>query len=116
MCRAVEAYRGQLPGGWKEEQLPDGSTVSRSVFTPHSLRAMTATLLLDAGVDTGGSLMAISLHKLQKAFALAKKCAEQDQISMKQRAYFRAIARLISDSGVPDADLNVPVPDDRKAR
>jgi len=64
---------------------------------------------------TGGSLMAISLHKLQKAFALATKCAEQDQISMKQRAYFRAIARLISDSGVPDADLNVPVPDDRKA-
>jgi site-specific recombinase XerD len=47
----VEGYLGQLPGAWKEEQLPDGSTASQSVYTPHSLRATTATLLLDAGVD-----------------------------------------------------------------
>ncbi|MDQ6759458.1 MAG: tyrosine-type recombinase/integrase [Acidobacteriota bacterium] len=41
----------QLPGATKEEQLPDGSTVRRCLYTPHSLRATTATLLLDASVD-----------------------------------------------------------------
>jgi site-specific recombinase XerD len=35
----------------KEEQLADGSTVRRCIYTPHSLRATTATLLLDANVD-----------------------------------------------------------------
>ena len=33
------------------EQLPDGSTVRRCLYTPHSLRATTATLLRDASVD-----------------------------------------------------------------
>jgi integrase len=44
-------YLMQLPGAVKEAQLPDGSTAWQSVYTPHSLRATTATLLLDAGVD-----------------------------------------------------------------
>jgi site-specific recombinase XerD len=35
----------------KEMQLPDGSMELRCVFTPHSLRATTATLLLDADED-----------------------------------------------------------------
>ena len=35
----------------KEEQLPDGSTIRRCIYTPHSLRATTPTLLLDANVD-----------------------------------------------------------------
>jgi len=35
----------------KEEQLEDGSAVRRCIYTPHSLRATTATLLLDANVD-----------------------------------------------------------------
>jgi site-specific recombinase XerD len=35
----------------KEERLVDGSTVRRSIYTPHSLRATTTTLLLDANVD-----------------------------------------------------------------
>lgn len=44
-------YLEQLPGATKEEQLADGSTVRRCNYTPHSLRATTATLLLDANVD-----------------------------------------------------------------
>jgi len=51
MWRVVEGYLVQLPGAVKEAQLPDGSTARQSVYTPHSLRATTATLLLDAGVD-----------------------------------------------------------------
>jgi len=51
LWRAVEDYLMQLPGAVKEAQLPDGSTGRQSVYTPHSLRATTATLLLDAGVD-----------------------------------------------------------------
>jgi hypothetical protein len=35
----------------KEDQLSDGSTVRRCIYTPHSLRATTATLLLDGNVD-----------------------------------------------------------------
>jgi integrase/recombinase XerC len=51
LWRAVEDYLMQLPGAVKEMRLPDGSTARQSVYTPHSLRATTATLLLDGGVD-----------------------------------------------------------------
>jgi hypothetical protein len=47
----VLGYLEQLPGAIKEEVVPDGSTVRRCVYTPHSLRATTATPLLDANVD-----------------------------------------------------------------
>jgi integrase/recombinase XerC len=49
--KLVLHYLEQLPSALKQEQLPDGSTVQRCIYTPHSLRATTATLLLDAGVD-----------------------------------------------------------------
>ena len=42
---------GAVAGAMKEEVLSDGTAVKRCVYTPHSLRATTATLLLDAGVD-----------------------------------------------------------------
>jgi integrase/recombinase XerC len=51
LWRVVEAYLMQLPSAAKEELRPDGSTARQCVFTPHSIRATTATLLLDAGVD-----------------------------------------------------------------
>lgn len=51
LWRVVEDYLVQLPGGVKEEQLPDDSIARQAVYTPHSIRATTATLLLDAGVD-----------------------------------------------------------------
>jgi site-specific recombinase XerD len=47
----LQRYLEQLPGAIKEEQLADGSTVRRGIYTPHSLRATTATLLLDGKVD-----------------------------------------------------------------
>jgi integrase/recombinase XerC/integrase/recombinase XerD len=49
--RLIQHYLEQLPGAIKQEQLADGSTAARCIYTPHSLRATTATLLLDAGVD-----------------------------------------------------------------
>jgi site-specific recombinase XerD len=42
MWRTILAYLERLPGAMKE---------GRCLYTPHSLRATTATLLLDAGVD-----------------------------------------------------------------
>jgi site-specific recombinase XerD len=51
LWRLVESYLVQLPGAVKEEQLPEGPTARQSLYTPHSIRATTATLLLDAGVD-----------------------------------------------------------------
>ena len=51
MYRTIEGYLERLPGAMKEEQLPDGMTTKRCIYSPHSLRATTATLLLDAGTD-----------------------------------------------------------------
>jgi integrase/recombinase XerC len=51
MYRLIQAYLEGLPGALEEIRRPDGSTVERGIYTPHSLRATTATLLLDAGVD-----------------------------------------------------------------
>ena len=51
MYLLIGHYLQRLPGAMKEEQLADGATVRRCIYTPHSLRATTATLLLDANVD-----------------------------------------------------------------
>ncbi len=51
MYLLIEGYLQQLPGSIKEEIDSDHSPTVRCIYTPHSLRATTATLLLDAGVD-----------------------------------------------------------------
>jgi integrase len=51
MWRVVLSYLERLPGSMREVTLPDGSTHQSCIYTPHSLRATTATLLLEAGVD-----------------------------------------------------------------
>lgn len=51
MYLLIQHYMERLPGALKEEQLADGSIVRRCLYTPHSLRATTATLLLDGNVD-----------------------------------------------------------------
>jgi integrase/recombinase XerC len=47
----IQAYLEQLPGAVKEIAKEDASVSQQCIYTPHSLRATTATLLLDAGVD-----------------------------------------------------------------
>jgi len=47
----IESYLEQLPGAMKEHEQPNGMKTRTCIYTPHSLRATTATLLLDAGVD-----------------------------------------------------------------
>jgi site-specific recombinase XerD len=51
MYRLIQGYLRRLPGAIKKKQIEDGAEVEHCVYTPHSLRATTATLLLDAGVD-----------------------------------------------------------------
>jgi len=52
LYRVVQGYFLRLPGGVKETAGDDvGTPAKQFVYTPHSLRATTATLLLDAGVD-----------------------------------------------------------------
>jgi len=55
MYTLLQGYLSRLPGSMREEEITaeDGTVrqVKRCVYTPHSLRATTATLLLDAGVD-----------------------------------------------------------------
>ena len=45
------AADSKLPNALRERELPDGNKVMECVYTPHSLRATAATLLLDSGVD-----------------------------------------------------------------
>jgi site-specific recombinase XerD len=55
MYNLLQGYLSRLPGSIREEEVmgADGavSKVRRCIYTPHSLRATTATLLLDAAVD-----------------------------------------------------------------
>jgi integrase len=51
MYLLIQSYLSRLPGALMEVERPDGSKSKRCIYTPHSLRATTATLLLDAGVD-----------------------------------------------------------------
>ena len=52
MYLIIQSYMERLPGAMKEVEQSDGSTtLPHCIYTPHSLRATTATLLLDAGVD-----------------------------------------------------------------
>ena len=55
MYNLVQGYLARLPASLREEEVTDEDgtvkKVKRCVYTPHSLRATTATLLLDAGVD-----------------------------------------------------------------
>lgn len=51
MYRLIESYLTRLPGAMHTELQGDGTERRECIYTPHSLRATTATLLLDAGVD-----------------------------------------------------------------
>ncbi len=51
MWQLIGNYLERLPGATKEIVGEDGTAYRACVYTPHSLRATTATLLLDAGVD-----------------------------------------------------------------
>ncbi|MCU1260562.1 MAG: hypothetical protein JWO80_3447 [Bryobacterales bacterium] len=47
----LKAYLGNVPNALRERELPSGEKTIECVYTPHSLRATAATLLLDSGVD-----------------------------------------------------------------
>ena len=47
----LKRYLSTVPNALRERELPSGEKTIECVYTPHSLRATAATLLLDAGVD-----------------------------------------------------------------
>lgn len=51
MYHLIMGYLRQIPGALKKEPGPSGEVANYCIYTPHSLRATTATLLLGAGVD-----------------------------------------------------------------
>ncbi len=51
MYRLVQSYLERLPRSMQEVELEDGEKGARCIYSPHSLRASTATLLLDVGED-----------------------------------------------------------------
>jgi integrase/recombinase XerC len=51
LYRLILSYLERLPGAMKEVTGKDGKPVMHCIYTPHSLRATTATLLLDGTVD-----------------------------------------------------------------
>ena len=50
MCRLLMSYLEWLPGATQQKELPDGEKIHECIYSPHSLRATTATLLLDSTV------------------------------------------------------------------
>jgi site-specific recombinase XerD len=51
MYRAILEYLRRLPGAMKETTDKDGKPKQHCIYTPHSLRATNATLLLDGSTD-----------------------------------------------------------------
>ena len=51
MYRLIMGYLCRLPGAMKKEQLDDGAVAENCIYSPHSLRATVATLLLEEGED-----------------------------------------------------------------
>ena len=51
MYRVILGYLERLPNAVKEFTGKDGIPEMRCIYTPHSLRATTATLLLNGGTD-----------------------------------------------------------------
>lgn len=47
----IQKYLSRLPGAMKEHEAPDATKTRKCIYSPHSLRATTATLLLDAGAE-----------------------------------------------------------------
>jgi integrase/recombinase XerC len=47
----LKRYLRNVPNALRERELPSGEKTNECVYTPHSLRATAATLLLDSGVD-----------------------------------------------------------------
>ena len=51
MYRLLMSYLEGLPWVMWEEQLPDGTLRKVCIYSPHSMRAMTAIRLLELGMD-----------------------------------------------------------------
>ena len=51
MYRLLMNYLEGLPEAMREEEMPDGTLRKVCIYSPHSMRATTATRLLDLGVD-----------------------------------------------------------------
>jgi site-specific recombinase XerD len=51
MWVVLKLYLKKVPNALRERELPNGERTMACVYTPHSLRATAATLLLDSGVD-----------------------------------------------------------------
>jgi site-specific recombinase XerD len=50
MYRLLMSYLERLPDAIKEKERPDGLMAYECIYSPHSMRATAATLLLDASV------------------------------------------------------------------
>ena len=59
MYRLLMSYLERLPGAMQEKELPSGKKVRECVYSPLSMRATTATLLLDSsgGIESVKELL-----------------------------------------------------------
>jgi len=62
MYRVLMSYLERLPGAMQEKELPSGEKVRECIYSPHSLRATTATLLL-GGKEPIESVQELLDHK-----------------------------------------------------
>jgi site-specific recombinase XerC len=50
MYRVLMSYLERLPGAMQEKEMPSGEKIQQCIYSPHSVRATTETLLLDSSV------------------------------------------------------------------
>lgn len=88
MYRALMGYLERLPGAMQEKELPSGEKIQECVYSLHSLRATTATLLLDSSVAIE-SVQDLLDHKHITTTQIydKRRCSARDSASHKVLIY-----------------------------
>ena len=87
MYRLIQGYLARLPRARKTRQLPDGSEGEVCIYSPHSLRATTATLLLKSGVPLE-EVQALLGHKNPQTTQIYDKRVRQTLESASHKVAF----------------------------
>ena len=87
LYQLILGYLQRLPRAMKRIEQDDGTTKERCIYTPHSLRATTATLLLKSGVDIL-DVQALLGHKSVTTTQIYDKRVKQTRDSASHRISF----------------------------
>jgi integrase len=85
MYRLLMSYLARRPGALQEKELPSGENVQECIYSPHSLRATTATLLLDTSVPIESCSTTSTSPPLRFMISGGARCAIPPRIKCRSR-------------------------------